>query len=269
LKKITINISWNDDHIHPLFSHGQDTVVVSISDSNGKELYNNISIGEGIIQFEKYDINQQPSITDLSAKDIHDAENKIKQYYHTNWKNISLNLKISLLIGEKGIFQRFNDKGNDVTIAISYQYYEPTITLINSPPNTSIISKTLDVIYKNFIEIHWTGNDNETQTSELLYSYSLSTNEEKTQYDWSSWTSETKKLFHNLSNGEYLFLVKTKDPNGQIDPSPAEFSFIIEFNLVDDTQNHHEDQSSGFSVTNKNKTQEDNGIFLIFSFDRL
>ncbi|HEX77410.1 MAG TPA: PQQ-binding-like beta-propeller repeat protein [Dehalococcoidia bacterium] len=90
-------------------------------------------------------------------------------------------------------------------------------------PQTSITSEWLETINYNDVTFTWSGQDDLTPTSELVYSYCL----EGYDDDWSDWTSATSKEYNDLPEGSYKFKVKAKDLAGNPDPSPAEMSFTV------------------------------------------
>ena len=95
-----------------------------------------------------------------------------------------------------------------------------------TPPETTITSAPDGTITYNNVSFNWTGSDDVTPTSQLVYSYKL----ENYDGDWSSWTSNTSKSYNDLPNDNYTFKVKAKDQAGKEDPTPAEGSFNV---LVD------------------------------------
>jgi len=91
-------------------------------------------------------------------------------------------------------------------------------------PETTITSGPDGTINNSVISFSWTGSDDVTPTSQLLYSYKL----EGYGDSWSSWTSVTTKSFNGLANYDYTFKVKAKDEAGNEDPTPAEWSFTVD-----------------------------------------
>jgi len=91
-------------------------------------------------------------------------------------------------------------------------------------PETTITSGPDRTINNSVISFSWTGSDNVTPTSQLLYSYKL----EGYGDSWSSWTSVTTKYFNGLANYDYTLKVKAKDEAGNEDPTPAERPFLVD-----------------------------------------
>jgi hypothetical protein len=105
-----------------------------------------------------------------------------------------------------------------------------------TPPDTSITGGPSGTITYNDVTFTYTGSDNVTSTSNLVYSYKLDS------YDsgWSSYTSSTSKSYNDLPNGSYTFYVKAKDEAGNVDPSPASRSFTVNV-----SSNHAPELTSG------------------------
>ena len=93
-----------------------------------------------------------------------------------------------------------------------------------TPPDTSITGGPSGIIDYNDVTFTYTGSDNVTPTSELVYSYKL----EGYDSSWSSYSSGTSKTYYDLPNGSYTFYVKAKDQAGNVDPSPDSQSFTVE-----------------------------------------
>jgi len=93
-----------------------------------------------------------------------------------------------------------------------------------SLPETEITESPSGIIYYNDVTFTWTGSDDITPTSELVYSFYL----EGYDSEWSEWMPVTYTFFNDLPNGDYTFKVKAKDTANNIDPTAAEISFRIE-----------------------------------------
>ena len=93
------------------------------------------------------------------------------------------------------------------------------------PPDTMITNGPTGTINENSALFEWTGTDAApgTPTWDLIYSYLL----EGYNTEWSSWTLSTSMVYSNLPNGEYTFRVKAKDLENNIDPTPANRSFVV------------------------------------------
>jgi stage II sporulation protein D len=90
------------------------------------------------------------------------------------------------------------------------------------PPSTQIISHPDPVTNQKTIQFRWTGDDIQTRTEELFYSYQLNIE------PWSPFTAETSKVFHLTEDGKYIFRVKARDNFGNEDPDPATFVFTLD-----------------------------------------
>ncbi|HEC81736.1 MAG TPA: hypothetical protein ENI42_04865, partial [Thermoplasmatales archaeon] len=102
-----------------------------------------------------------------------------------------------------------------------------TLVLTNfSHPETHIMSGPTSVIHYNNVTFEWTGVDDTTPPSNLLFSYKL----EGYDTSWSTWSHTTSVSYYNLPNGGYTFKVKAKDEEGNIDPTPATREFTVHIN---------------------------------------
>jgi len=99
-----------------------------------------------------------------------------------------------------------------------------TFTVLRPEPYTTIVSGPEGYINSNDVTFVWTGTDDSTPTEELLYSYKL----EGYDSNWSDWTSETTVTYTDLEDGQYTFMVRSKDTDGYIDPEPATRTFTID-----------------------------------------
>ncbi|MCK4731542.1 MAG: right-handed parallel beta-helix repeat-containing protein [Methanophagales archaeon] len=135
-----------------------------------------------------------------------------------------------------------------------------------TPPDTEIISGPSGNINYDDVTFLWTGSDDVTPTSELVYSYYLQ------GYDigWSDWTSDTSKTYNDLSYGDYVFKVKAKDQAGNIDSSPAERQFTISENQapIASFTNSPENPKAGEEVTFDASNSEDpDGEIVLYEWD--
>jgi len=93
----------------------------------------------------------------------------------------------------------------------------------STPPNTWINDGPTGLIDYNNVTFSYSGQDNTTVSSQLVYSYML----EGYDANWSDFSSSKNKSYNSLPNGSYTFKVRAKDFFNNIDPSPAERSFYI------------------------------------------
>ena len=109
--------------------------------------------------------------------------------------------------------------GNKGTATLTVTYTPVDII----PPDTVITGGPTGTITSNSATFTFTGSDNETQTSNLVYATYLQ------GYDsgWSGFSSSTSITYNNLLDGPYTFQVQAKDQAGNIDPSPARRSFTV------------------------------------------
>ena len=74
-------------------------------------------------------------------------------------------------------------------------------------------------------EFDWTGSDDVNQASELTYSYQIDAGV------WSPYTSDTSRVYINLTEGLHTFLVRAKDGAGNVDATPAGRNIFIDTRL--------------------------------------
>ncbi len=89
-------------------------------------------------------------------------------------------------------------------------------------PSTQILSHPDPITNQTTVQFRWTGDDIQTKTEELFYSYQLNIE------PWSPFTAETSKVFHLTEDGKYIFRVKSRDTFGNEDPDPASFVFTLD-----------------------------------------
>jgi len=94
------------------------------------------------------------------------------------------------------------------------------------PPDASITGGPSGAITYNDVIFTYTGSDNVTSISNLVYSYML--NGDGYNTDWSIYTSSTSKSYPDLPNGSYTFYVKAKDEAGNVS-SDASRSFTVNY----------------------------------------
>jgi hypothetical protein len=100
-----------------------------------------------------------------------------------------------------------------------HQYIPDDIT----PPHTYLESGPSGFTDQHNLTFIWNGTDNCVLPSDLVYSHKLY------GYDscWSPWASNTSATYTNLPSSEFIFKVKARDLERNIEPIPAETSFII------------------------------------------
>jgi hypothetical protein len=126
-----------------------------------------------------------------------------------------------------------------------------------TPPDTLIISGPSGTITDNDVIFTYTGSDNKTSTSNLVYSYKL----EAYDASWSSYTSSTSKSYSDLFNGYYTFQVKAKDQAGNVDPTPAFLTFTINYASLDSDGDGLPDDIENVYCTDANDADtDDDGI---------
>jgi len=97
----------------------------------------------------------------------------------------------------------------------------------NIPPETIIIYSPNNIIDDTKALFMFKGIDTETPKDKLVYYYALKDYQAKYIQNW-LFTKENYCEVHLPANGIYTFLVKAMDQDGNEDPTPASFQFIVD-----------------------------------------
>ncbi len=132
LKSITFNISWKDDRTFLLGILGRDTLKIEITTPDGDVYEESLqSDGKAINNIEIIinGINTMPITEPIEAKDLDDAEQKLKQNHTKDkWKYEEFGIKVTVTVGEILGNLRRRDKGNSFNLEIMYTYYDGSVT---------------------------------------------------------------------------------------------------------------------------------------------
>ena len=165
-----------------------------------------------------------------------DGSPHVMSKYSGSVSNGIYRYQTTLSTGSHNYYFYFADsQGGSDRLPSSGSYSGPSVSAPDTtPPDTSIADGPSGPITYNDVTFIYTGPDNVTSTSNLVYSYKL----EGYDSNWSSYTSSTSKSYNDLSNGSYTFYVKAMDLVGNPDPSPASRSFTVnvdecEFDISD------------------------------------
>ena len=112
----------------------------------------------------------------------------------------------------------------------------------NRPPKTFITNAPNKIIGENYALFSFKGIDNETPAEKLVYSWAIKADHSQYNQDWSFYTKNNQCVVHLSSNGNYIFLVKTKDEFGNEDPTPASFQFTVDISPPTTIINYPTDQ---------------------------
>ena len=99
---------------------------------------------------------------------------------------------------------------------------KPDTVILSAP--SGIVTDTISATFM------YSGSDNVTDTNNLVYAYMLYDYD----YSYSGYTSNTIVTYDSLPNGRYTFYVKAMDEAGNIDDTPAEAGFTINFQGLDE-----------------------------------
>ncbi|MBM3242007.1 hypothetical protein FJZ31_37525 [Candidatus Poribacteria bacterium] len=136
------------------------------------------------------------------------------------------------------------DKNGDLWIGTSDKRVEVRRSEL-TPPETLITSKPDSTVYSADVVFEFSGRDLGTETQDLLYQYNLVPRDVlPEQVPWSEYTPQNKKLYTNLSDDTYTFYVRAVDRDGNVDATPAFWTFTIDIARLQlekeyQTQEHH------------------------------
>ena len=129
LKSINFNLSWKDNKAF-LNKFGCDILKIEITTPDGTVYDKSLkSDGKKInnIEIPIDNINPMPITEAIKAKNVDEAEQKLKQNYTKDkWKNAEFGIKVTVTVGEK-IGWRLRDKGNSFDLEIMYKYYDGSL----------------------------------------------------------------------------------------------------------------------------------------------
>jgi len=161
-----------------------------------------------------------------------DYDGSISGYYYDlddptpdNWIESTSKHYSNLTNGNHTFYIKAKDNDGDFSGIASRSF---TVSVDTTPPNTTITSGPSGTINYDDVTFAWTGTDNVTSTSNLVYSYKL----EGYDSNWSSWISSTSKNYYNLTEDSYTFFVKARDEAGNIDPTPDSRSFTVDTEVI-------------------------------------
>jgi len=103
------------------------------------------------------------------------------------------------------------------------QSYNVTPESDTTPPATVILYGPSGNIEVNAVLFTWTGSDDTTDPSDLVFSYYL----EGVEEDFGAWSGTEGHAYGDLANGSYTFHVRARDEAGNVDPTPATRSFTV------------------------------------------
>ena len=109
---------------------------------------------------------------------------------------------------------------NGGTYEITYRVERPTPPV--TPPETVIESGPSGPTRDNTPTFTFSGSDDVTPSSSLLYSYKVD------EGTWSPFQAATSATTNVLSDGPHTFYVRAKDEAGNVDASPADRNFAVD-----------------------------------------
>ena len=124
-----------------------------------------------------------------------------------------------LTLANNGYVYGTTFSGGAFGVGTIFRFVAPDTTA----PDTSINSGPTGVIAVNSATFSWTGSDNVTVPANLVYAYRL----DPIEPVFSAFGSTTSQSYTGLTNGNYTFIVKAKDENGNEDTTPATRTFAV------------------------------------------
>jgi hypothetical protein len=133
--------------------------------------------------------------------------------------SLTLSLVLLLLAGDACLSRPVNPT------PIAPSQPAPEISTIDkTPPQTTIIRAVAETITSDNITLEWTATDDITSTDKITYSYYLQGNDT----GYSPFSSNTTKTYTDLTDGSYIFYVKSRDQAGNISaPVTVEFTVTV------------------------------------------
>ena len=127
ITSVEFRLTWEDDKAF-LGMFGKDTLTLKVTSPSGEEKEDSQKAKEGNITLTFSGLNSKPSISEVKADTLSDAENEIQKYITSEGKG-DWKVEISVNVGE---LLKFRDKGNDWELQVTYHYYEPQFAEVSS-----------------------------------------------------------------------------------------------------------------------------------------
>ncbi len=90
------------------------------------------------------------------------------------------------------------------------------------PPDTMITRAPISTVGTDSPLFEYTGADIESETADLVYSYKIDSG------DWSPYSRNIYVVLRHQKEGVHTFFVRAMDKDSNVDPTPAQRSFIID-----------------------------------------
>ncbi len=98
-----------------------------------------------------------------------------------------------------------------------------------TPPDTQIVDGPEGTVNSGDVYFEWTGTDDTDQPDSLVFSWRMDSG------SWSTYAGDTSTPLTGLTDGSHLFEVRARDTAGNVDPSPAIRSFVVDTSGPGDT----------------------------------
>lgn len=240
---IYLDITWDDDLTTPLFHWGKDQIIVSIHDNESTQQFHQVSNDEPIIFDHTF---TPPRFLDtMQASSFENAQFQLKKMNKTSWANQPWSLQIQCSAGERRLLRWCRDKGNEVTIKLSYTYLDVQLQdHLNQPPTTTILEHPQSQHSRSTATFSWKGTDDTTPEQELQYSYKLL----PFDVEWSAWSTDTDITFTQLQDVQYQFFVKARDQHHVEQTQPSTMTFTVYTPLPDEDESIEQQPMSRFAT---------------------
>jgi uncharacterized repeat protein (TIGR01451 family) len=140
-------------------------------------------------------------------------------------------------------------KSNQATATVTYKVVDTT------PPDTKITSSPSNPSYSNSATFTFNGTDNVTPSGSLTFECKL---------DSGAWTACTSpKTYSSLASGSHTFSVRAKDAAGNVDATPASYTWKISVNqppVAEAGGPYSGNEGSSITLDGSKSTDPDNNI---------
>ena len=99
-------------------------------------------------------------------------------------------------------------------------------------PDTTIDSGPEGTVTSGDVTFTWSGTDPSDDPGDLVFSWILIPQES----EWSAYDNSTMASYSGLEDGTYTFKVRARNTGGEVDPTPAERTFVVNSSGGGDTE---------------------------------
>lgn len=147
-------------------------------------------------------------------------------------------------------------------ISISFSSYSADST----PPEVKITMGPSGTISRRNVEFKWAGEDNKTNSADLIYSYKLMNKDD----EWTNWGYETQESYAELEKGNFTFKLRCRDGAGNTKTVSQSFTIDFKKPIADAGQKHFltdtdNDQDENVDL-NASKSRDPDGNIVNYSW---